>query len=111
MKRYAVTLLVELADDTAEEIGTIVVWNKTGGYPLTVRLIDIHPDPSAIFTPEQLAGAGVIVCRHCGRDIERFDGEWKDAGTPSAWRIVRCYDEADTIPTDVPSDQRHQPAS
>lgn len=52
----------------------------------------------------------MTICTHCGREIVPFgDGEWKDEGTTDAARVVRCYDEADNIPTDVPSDQRHEP--
>lgn len=52
--------------------------------------------------------ARIATCTHCGREIEESYDQWGDLG---AVELTLCYSESDTIPTDVPSDQRHQPAS
>lgn len=74
---------------------------------------DTNATPAApeIYVSMLVAAPGnltrIATCAHCGREIEEADDEWGDLG---AVELTLCYDEADTIPTDEPSDQRHEPA-
>lgn len=48
----AVAVLVELEE--GDEVGAVHVWAAAGGAALPVRLVDVHPDPGAVFTAAEL---------------------------------------------------------